>query len=95
MLLIACPWCGSRDESEFTYGGDAERPMPQLDGKADMADMAEWLAYVHRRGNPQGLHREFWHHTFGCERWLVVERDTVTHEITGARDAAAAADQTR
>ena len=22
-MLIPCPWCGERDESEFSFGGDA------------------------------------------------------------------------
>lgn len=84
MLLIPCPWCGPRDESEFSYGGDAQRPMPPLDGSASPAD---WQAYVHKRANRKGAHREFWYHQFGCERWLRVDRDTVTHEITAAVDA--------
>ena len=91
MLLIPCPWCGERDESEFTYGGSAERKMPALDGKADLGD---WHAFVHRRDNPKGAHREYWHHTHGCERWLVVERDTVTHAIGEVRDAANLTDET-
>jgi methylglutamate dehydrogenase subunit B len=30
MLLIPCPWCGPRNQIEFTYGGDASvrRPAP-------------------------------------------------------------------
>jgi heterotetrameric sarcosine oxidase delta subunit len=30
MLLIPCPWCGPRNQIEFTYGGDAtvRRPAP-------------------------------------------------------------------
>jgi len=90
MLLIPCPWCGARDESEFTYGGSAERSMPALDSKAGLED---WHAFVHRRGNPKGAHREYWHHSHGCERWLIVERDTVTHAIGEVRDAANLADE--
>jgi len=89
MLLIPCPWCGERDESEFTYGGSAERAMPALNGAADLA---EWHAFVHRRENPKGAHREYWHHTHGCERWLTVERDTVTHAIGKVRDASSLSD---
>ena len=33
------------------------------------------------RENPRCLHREFWQHVGGCRRWLVLERDTVTHDI--------------
>ena len=28
MLLITCPWCGARDQSEFSYGGEAHIPRP-------------------------------------------------------------------
>ncbi len=28
MLLIPCPWCGPRDETEFTYGGEAHIVAP-------------------------------------------------------------------
>ena len=83
MFLIPCPWCGERDQSEFTYGGDAREEMPDLDGRATVAD---WHKFVHLRGNPRGVHAEYWHHTSGCERWLRVERDTVSHAVTKARD---------
>lgn len=29
MLLIKCPWCGERDETEFSYGGEAAIKRPQ------------------------------------------------------------------
>ena len=28
-MLIPCPWCGNRDESEFSYGGEAHLERPQ------------------------------------------------------------------
>ena len=84
MLLIPCPWCGPRDESEFTCHGDATRTMPPLDGSTGVET---WHAFVHLRDNPEGRHRELWHHGFGCERWLVVERDTRNHRIYGTVDA--------
>jgi sarcosine oxidase subunit delta len=40
--------------------------------------------YLYIRANPKGLHRERWVHAAGCGQWLVVERDTVSHEILGA-----------
>jgi len=43
------------------------------------------------RPNPAGAHRELWHHSFGCRSWLIVTRDTRTHEVLKtepARDAA-------
>jgi len=78
MLLIPCPWCGDREETEFSYGGQADVAYP-----ADPAALAdeEWARYLFVRGNPHGALRERWVHTHGCRRWFVVERDTVTHEI--------------
>jgi methylglutamate dehydrogenase subunit B len=46
------------------------------------------------RDNPAGLHRELWYHEQGDRSWLVVTRNTLTHEITKvelARDVARAA----
>ena len=79
MLLIPCPWCGPRNQVEYTYGGDAtvRRPAP------DAAESA-WLDYVYRRDNPCGPHDELWLHASGCRRWLVVRRDTRTHDIVGS-----------
>jgi len=31
MIRIKCPYCGERDHSEFTYGGDASIKYPSLD----------------------------------------------------------------
>ena len=79
MLLIPCPWCGLREESEFTYGGEAHiiRP-PEPDALTD----AQWADYLFMRTNPRGLHREQWSHTTGCRRWFNVQRDTVTYQMT-------------
>ena len=78
MLLIPCPWCGHRDESEFTCGGEAHIQRPP-DPAA--LDDAEWADYVFMRTNPKGRHRERWCHSHGCGRWFNVERHTVTHDI--------------
>jgi methylglutamate dehydrogenase subunit B len=79
MLSIPCPWCGARDQTEFTYGGDGSLQRPHAD-----APQQEWLDYVYLRDNPRGRHHELWHHTASCRRWILVERDTLTHEITAA-----------
>ena len=78
MLLIDCPWCGKRDETEFSYGGEAHiaRP-PDPDKISDEA----WADYVFLRINPKGVHRELWFHTHGCRRWFNVARHTVTQQI--------------
>ena len=77
-MLIPCPHCGPRDSGEFTYGGDATVVRP-----GDEATRAEWCAYLYERGNPMGLHREYWQHTGGCRAVLIAVRDVRTHEVHG------------
>ncbi|HJO71250.1 MAG: sarcosine oxidase subunit delta [Rhodospirillales bacterium] len=81
MLLIPCPWCGQRDESEFTYGGEAHIVRP---AEPDAVSDTEWADYLFMRTNPKGAHRERWMHVHGCGRWFNVARHTVTHEIAAA-----------
>ena len=76
MFLIECPFCGPRDETEFTYGGDATVKRPEGEATLDA-----WMDYVYMRDNPRGVHSEYWHHISGCRQWIKVERDTLTHEI--------------
>lgn len=83
-MLIPCPHCGPRDSGEFSYAGDATRPRPP-----DDAPEAAWCDYIYARANPMGRHREVWMHGSGCRAVLVVERDTVTHEVFGAELAGA------
>ena len=80
-MLIPCPHCGERPHSEFTYGGDAT---PQRPANPAGASDEQWQDYVYIRVNPMGPHREFWFHTLGCEQWIEVRRDTLTHRIEGA-----------
>ena len=92
-MLIPCPFCGLRPSEEFTVLGDATPKRPETD-KADSDaryDPEAWYDYVYLRDNPRGRHREFWQHVGGCRAWLVVERDTASHEIVSvelAREAA-------
>lgn len=81
MLRIDCPWCGPRDEIEFSCGGQSHiaRPTPPEDVGA-----AEWARYLHERNNPCGDHLERWLHVAGCRRWFNLARDTLTHEIRSA-----------
>jgi sarcosine oxidase subunit delta len=87
-MIIDHPLLGPRDSAEFTYLGDASllnRPAP------DTATPKDWHDYAYLRDNPAGLHRELWFHEGGDRSWLVVTRNTVTHEITKvelARDVA-------
>lgn len=77
MIRITCPVCGSRNEVEFSYLGDASVTRPD-DGETDPQI---WNEYVYQRENPRGWHREYWHHLQGCREWLVLERNTLTHDI--------------
>ena len=81
MMLIPCPWCGPRDESEFAYGGEAHIVRPE---DSDALDDAQWANYLFMRANPKGPHRERWCHSAGCCRWFNIVRDTATHEIVRA-----------
>ena len=78
MLLIACPWCGPRDEIEFAYGGEAHLA-PAADAEA--GDDAAWADHLYMRSNPEGRHLERWVHAHGCRRWFNVARDTSTEQI--------------
>jgi heterotetrameric sarcosine oxidase delta subunit len=78
MLHIPCPFCGPRDEREFSYGGEAHIARPE--NSWTLSDAA-WADYVFMRTNPKGRHAERWRHSHGCGRWFNAVRDTVTHEI--------------
>jgi len=83
-MRINCPVCGERDRREFYYQGAAvalQRPDP------DAGDAA-WDDYVHLRENPAGVTRDLWYHESGCNAWIVVKRNTVTHEVLGSELAA-------
>lgn len=77
-MLIRCPWCGERDQSEFTHGGDAAAARP---ADPDAMSLDDWLAGIYWRTNPEGPHAELWQHSAGCRAWFTALRDTVTHEV--------------
>jgi sarcosine oxidase subunit delta len=75
-MRIDCPLCGQRPLEEFQYGGDASRRRPRGDASAE-----EWFSYVYLRANLCGPMREHWRHGGGCGAWLLVERDSATHDV--------------
>lgn len=82
-MIINHPLLGPRDAAEFVYLGDASlinRPDGGQDGAAEA-----FYEYQYLRDNPAGLHEELWFHEQGDRSWLVVTRDTTTHEITQVR----------
>jgi len=78
MLRITCPFCGTRDEEEFSYGGPWRKARPAE--PAALSD-AQWADYLFVQANPRGPSLEKWRHTHGCRQWFVVERHTVTHAV--------------
>lgn len=76
MLRIPCPYCGLRDEPEFSFGGPAHLARPAFE-----ASDAEWTDYLYVRDNPKGPQAERWLHAYGCGRWFNAVRHTVTHEF--------------
>jgi len=79
-MRLTCPICGERDRREFYYQGAAtilDRPDPE-------AGIETWDDYLHNRDNPAGETSDLWYHDAGCSSWIVVTRNTVTHEVLGS-----------
>ena len=76
-MRLNCPLCGPRDRREFYYSGTEDlltRPAPDAAPEA-------WDDMLHLRTNPAGITKDLWYHDTGCGSWLLVTRNTVTHEI--------------
>ena len=80
-MQLNCPYCGLRDHQEFTYRGDASAVRPALKNTS----VDDHNSYIFDRSNPDGVHRELWNHTSGCRPHVVVERNTVTHEVLSCK----------
>lgn len=78
-MLINHPLLGPRDAQEFVYKGDASL-LDRPDGMSEQA-LEQFTEYAYLRDNPAGEHRELWYHEQGDRSWLVVTRNTLTHEI--------------
>ena len=84
-MIINHPTLGPRDSQEFTYLGDASlinRPDWQAEDAVD-----QFHDYLYLRDNIAGEHRELWFHEQGDRSWLVVTRNTLTHEISSVEFA--------
>ena len=79
-MLIPCPHCGTRPVEEFTFLGDASVKRPT---STEPSSMEQWYDYVYLRNNPKGRFDEYVHHAGGCRAWLVISRDTGSHEVFG------------
>jgi heterotetrameric sarcosine oxidase delta subunit len=87
MLLLPCPYCGARDQSEFAYGGEAHIARPE---KPETLSDEEWAEFVFMRTNTKGPLAERWNHASGCRRWFNLIRDTATDKVYVAYDMGAA-----
>jgi len=87
MLRINCPYCGTRDEVEFRFGGEAGVTRPAG------SEPSAWVRYLYWRRSPADERDELWLHVSGCCRWLRVRRDTRTNVILGVRDGAPGAER--
>ncbi len=78
MFRITCPYCGPREPTEFTNGGEAHISRPQ---HPEQLSDAEWAEFVFMRSNTKGVFAERWCHSGGCRKWFNALRDTATDEI--------------
>ena len=78
MILINCPYCGEREQSEFSNGGEAHVARPK---DPDTLSDKDWGQYVFYRSNPKGIFYERWVHSHGCKKWFNVVRNTATDQI--------------
>ena len=83
MLLIPCPYCGMRSETEFRCHGEVRPPRDALANTSDQ----EWLDYLYVQSKRSGMMEEFWSHEKGCGEWFRLRRDIETHELRAPRDS--------
>ena len=81
MNQLPCPWCGVRDDREFTWGDEVHGARPEFPER--LTD-SNWADYLYVRPNVKGVTLERWCHTYGCRQWFSLIRDTATHRIYGA-----------
>ncbi|MGI1663502.1 sarcosine oxidase subunit delta [Palleronia sp. KMU-117] len=83
MLILTCPCCGiAADETELAPGGEAHL---KRFGPGSSDD--DFEGYLFHRANPKGVHFERWRHAYGCGKWFLAARCTVTLEVFGTYPA--------
>ena len=77
-FLMPCPNCGERGVQEFRHGGE----ISALSRRRSMGDSdGDLTRYFYFTENVAGESAEWWHHSFGCRKWFVAHRDTVTNRV--------------
>lgn len=83
MLIFDCPYCGvTCDETELHPGGPAH-----LKRYGPESNDEDFENYLFQRRNPRGVHFERWRHVYGCGKWFLAARDTMTLEVFGTYKA--------
>jgi sarcosine oxidase subunit delta len=83
MLKLTCPCCKIiADETELTPAGEAH-----ISRLIDNSTDEEFGSYLFSRKNPKGVHFERWVHTYGCGKWFIAARCTITLEVFGTYSA--------
>ena len=75
MKIMTCPLNGTRNISEFAWGGEVKTMPDPLACSDD-----EWAEYVFLENNTAGVVREWWCH-LPTSYWFIAERNTLTDEI--------------
>ena len=75
MLLISCPHCGPRAQTEFNYERTLDAIVP-LEAAPELA-----MQLLFERTNPRGIDDELWRHSHGCRQFMALKRHRVTHAI--------------
>ena len=78
MIQLECPNCGSRNATEFRYGGEYN---PRPPNPALVSSETDWADYIYMRDNKAGLQKEWWYHRAGCQLWFLGERHTVSNHV--------------
>lgn len=74
-FLLDCPCCGTREVSDFAFGGELARQL------AASASPREVNRSLYMRRNVAGVQREWWYHRSGCRTWFLADRDTRTNLV--------------
>jgi len=83
MLTLRCPHCAlTVDETECQQTGEAHLRRAGPDATDDA-----FHTYLFEKENPKGVHFERWRHAFGCGKWFMAARCTVTLEVFGTYPA--------
>lgn len=77
MQMFPCPFCGPRDEAEFSFGGEAGKARPE---PAGAVSPETWSGFLYLHSNPRGFSREIWLHA-SCGEFFLMERDTGDHAV--------------